>query len=186
MTSKNSSTDDRIHDALLAITAKGLELTHDVVAAESGVSRRTVYRRYPDQPALRRAVWALLSPVGVMQGDLDWLLGPGLDETFGAFDANAAAMTAAMASAEGRAIRNQKTAERVAYYRRLYAGEVDHLDEPARTRALAVLQLLSSGLAWREMRDQWRLQAPDMAQGSRWAIKVLLEALAQGRAPPGD
>ncbi|MFM5947633.1 MAG: hypothetical protein ACKOPM_00150 [Novosphingobium sp.] len=173
----------RIENALLAITAKGLPLTHDVVAAEAGTSRRTVYRRYADQAALRRAVWALLSPVGVMQGDLEWLLGPGLDETFGAFDANAAAMTAAMASPEGRAIRNQKTADRVAYYRRLYAQELEHIPEPARTRALAVLQLQSSGLAWREMRDQWDLAAPDMAAGARWAIRTLLKALAEGSSP---
>ncbi|PKB25878.1 TetR family transcriptional regulator [Novosphingobium kunmingense] len=177
------STDERIRDALLAVTAKGLPLTHDVVAHEAQTSRRTVYRRYEDQAALRRAVWALLSPVGVMQGDLDWLLGPGLDDTFGAFDAKSAAMIAAMASAEGRAIRNQKTADRVAYFRDVYADALGDLAEPQRTRALAVLQLLSSGLAWREMRDQWGMDAPAMAAASRWAIKVLLEAVARGSAP---
>lgn len=177
------STDERIRDALLAVTAKGLPLTHDIVAHEAQTSRRTVYRRYEDQAALRRAVWALLSPVGVMQGDLEWLLGAGLDETFGAFDDKAAAMIAAMASAEGRAIRNQKTADRVSYFRKIYAEALGDLAEPQRTQALSVLQLLSSGLAWREMRDQWGMDAPAMASTSRWALKTLLKALAEENAP---
>lgn len=167
-------TDDRIRAAMLAVMAKGLALNHDAVAAEAGVSRRTVYRRFPDQEALRHAVWRLLSPSGVMEGDLAWLLGPGLTETFGAFDAQADSMTVAMASAEGRAIRNQQTAQRQAYYNQLYAEPLAGLKEPHRTQALAVLQLLSSGLAWREMRDQWGLTAPAMAEATRWAIKALL------------
>lgn len=177
------STDERIREALLAITAKGLPLTHDLVAREAQTSRRTVYRRFEDQAALRREVWRLLSPAGVMQGDLDWLLGGGLDENFAQFDANAATMTATMASAEGRAIRNQKTADRVAYFRGIYGDALSDLAEPQRTRALAVLQLLSSGLAWREMRDQWGLDAPAMAAASRWAITTLLDAIAAGAAP---
>jgi len=171
-------TNDRIRSAMLAIMAKGLALTHDAVAAEAGVSRRTVYRRFPDQEALRHEVWRLLSPSGVMEGDLAWLLGPGLAETFGAFDARANSMTVAMASAEGRAIRNQQTAQRQAYYRQLYAEPLAGLDEPQRTQTLAVLQLLSSGLAWREMRDQWGLSAPQMAEAARWAITALLREIA--------
>ncbi|MFM5886413.1 MAG: hypothetical protein ACKOQ3_13995 [Novosphingobium sp.] len=183
MVTEKSPVDSRIRDALLAITAKGLPLTHDRVAHEAQTSRRTVYRRYPDQEALRREVWTLLSPVGVMRGDLDWLLGGGLAETFATFDGNAATMTAAMASAEGRAIRNQQSAERVAYFRTLYADALGDLAEPQRTQALAVLQLLSSGLAWREMRDQWGLEASGMAAASGWAITVLLKALADGSTP---
>lgn len=175
--------DQRIREALLDITARGLPLTHDLVASEAQTSRRTVYRRFEDQAALRREVWRLLSPPGVMQGDLTWLLGGGLEETFGAFDANAATMTATMASAEGRAIRNQKTAERIAYFRSVYAEALGDLAEPQRTYALAILQLLSSGLAWREMRDQWGLDAPAMATAARWAITALVEALANGNAP---
>jgi len=178
--------DERIRNALLAITAKGLPLTHDLVAREATTSRRTVYRRFADQDALRREVWRLLSPKGVMQGDLEWMLGGGLNETFAQFDANAATMTATMASAEGRAIRNQKTADRVRYFRDLYADRLGDLPEPARTRAVAVLQLLSSGLAWREMRDQWGLDADGMAAASGWAIEALLGAIARGSAPPGD
>ena len=171
------TTDDRVRAALLTVMAAGAPLTHDAVAAEAGVSRRTVYRRYPDQAALRNEVWHLLSPPTVMQGDLAELLDHGLTATFTAFDDNAAAMTVAMASAEGRAVRNQQTAARVAYYRSIYAAALGDLPEPRRTQALAVLQLLSSGLAWREMRDQWGLTAPEMAQATGWAIRALLKDL---------
>lgn len=181
---KPRPTDDRIRDALLAVMGRGIPLTHDAVAAEAGVSRRTVYRRYPDQTALRQELWRLLSPRAVLQGDLDWLLERGLLETFESFDAHAATMTVAMASAEGRAVRNQQNAARTAYYREIYAEALEGVPEPQRTRALAVLQLLSSGLAWRDMRDQWGLAAADMTAAVRWAIAALLHELETKRSLP--
>lgn len=170
-------TDDRIRAALLAVMGSGLPLTHDAVAAEAGVSRRTVYRRYPDQASLRQEVWTLLSPRTVMRGNLAWLLEQGLRDSFESFDSHAATMTVAMASAEGRAVRNQQTAARTAYYREIYGRALADVPEPQRTRAIAIMQLLTSGLAWREMRDQWGFKAPDMAEAARWAIKALLRDL---------
>ncbi|MGN6819680.1 MAG: TetR/AcrR family transcriptional regulator [Sphingomonas sp.] len=170
--SSNSQTRDRIADAMLELMADGNHLNHDAVAARAGVSRRTVYRYFPDQDALRHAACVRMSPGGKIPDTLDDLLG-GLEARFAKFDRNAAAMTVALASAEGRAMRNQLKVERDITYRGMFGNEVTALGEPDRSRAIAVIQLLSSGFVWREMRDQWDMQARDMAIAANWAIAVL-------------
>lgn len=178
----------KIEDALLETLAAGdpAGVNHDAIAERAGVARRTVYRYYPDRQALLRAGWHRLnsaaSPnVGMPQsaeGMLD-----GLEDLFTGFDRNAAAMTVTMASAEGRAIRNAMTAERVAAYRAALAKHTAHLDPHRRDLAVAAVQLLNSGFAWREYRDQWQLSGEDMARASRWAIETLLRDLAEGNGP---
>lgn len=177
------NTDARIDAALLEIMGCGAPVTHDAVAVEAGVSRRTVYRRFADQTALRKRVWELLSPPGALDGDLAQLLDGGIVEGFLAFDAEAPAMTVTMASAEGRAIRNQMRPQRVEYYRRVFQESTAHLPETVQTQVIAVLQLLCSGLAWREFRDQWNLTGKDAGEAATWAVRALLAAVAEGNVP---
>jgi AcrR family transcriptional regulator len=181
--SSNIHTRDRIAEAMIALMADGDHLNHDAVAERAGVSRRTVYRYFPDQDALRHAAWARMSPRGKIPDTVEDLLG-GLEERFAKFDRNAAAMTVALASADGRAMRNQLKPEREAAYRGMFGDDVAALDEPDRSRALAVIQLLSSGFVWREMRDQWDMDAHGMATAANWAIEVLLADLHQRGARP--
>ncbi len=171
------STDERIDQALLALATSGEPMNHDEVARLSGVSRRTVYRRYADQPALRARLWQLLSPPGGMPRNLDDLLDWELRQTFEKFDLQAAAMVVETASAEGRQMRLENRAERIAAYDRIFAPYTARLTPEQRNRANAAMQLLCCGLAWREMRDQWGLEGADAAQTSVWAIRVLLAHL---------
>lgn len=173
------SNDQRIDNALLELMGRGEPITHDAVAEQSGVSRRTVYRRYADQKALRLRVWELLSPPQGLNLDLTQLLDGGLARQFEVFDSNAAAMTVTMASAEGRAIRNQLSTARVNYYRSVFGAALAPLDEPLRTRVTAALQVLCSGLAWREMRDQWGLDGEAMAAGCAFVIEAAIRAARQ-------
>jgi AcrR family transcriptional regulator len=179
---------ERIEDALLETLADGDPggINHDAIAARAGVGRRTVYRYYPDRQALLQAGWHRLnSAAGPNVGTLDSIAGllDGMEEMFTGFERNAAAMTVTMASAEGRAIRNTMTAQRVATYRDILAEPTTHLDPHRRDMALAAIQLLNSGFAWREYRDQWQLSGEDMARTSRWAIEALLRDLAAGGGP---
>lgn len=177
-------TRDRIGAALLALMADGEKLNHDNVAARAGVSRRTVYRHFSDQEALRGALWSLLSSQGKMPSDLvDWLAN-GIPRLYRQFDARAATMTVAMASAEGRAMRNTVTPERVAAYRALYAKHTAGLPEPDRTRAIAALQFIGSGFAWREMRDQWGFDGAAISETVLWVIHTLLADLAARGGKP--
>ena len=177
-TATKPQTHDRIDAALLAVMANSEHLNHDNVAARAGVSRRTVYRRFPDQSALRTGLWKLLTPGRGMPQSRDELL-EGLADTFAGFDARADEMTVAMASPEGRAMRNVLTPERVAAYRAAFADATAALPEPDRTWAVAAIQLMASGFAWREMRDQWGMDAAAIAAASRWAIEAMLADLAR-------
>lgn len=167
----------RIEEALCALMAEGEKLNHDNVATRAGVSRRTVYRHFPDQPALRAGMWSLLSVSGAMPHDLEDLLNNGMRHLYRNFDSRAAEMTVAMASAEGRAIRNTVTEERVAAYRALYAEATADLPEPDRTWAIGALQFIGTGLAWRELRDQWQMDGDAIATTTVWAIRTLLADL---------
>lgn len=181
--SSNNHTRTLIEDAMIGLMADGDRLNHDAVAERAGVSRRTVYRYFPDQDALRHAAWARMSPGGRIPDTLDDLLG-GLEGRFAKFDRNAAAMTVALASAEGRAMRNQMKPEREAAYRSMFGPAVQALAEPDRTWAIAAIQLMSSGFIWREMRDQWDMDAHGMATAANWAIDVLLADLRRRGGKP--
>lgn len=171
---------------MLAVMANSEHLNHDNVAARAGVSRRTVYRRFPDQSALRTGLWKLLSPGRGMPRSLEDLL-EGMAEIFAGFDARGDEMTVAMASPEGRAMRNLLTPERVAAFRAAFADSAAGLPEPDRTWAIAAMQLMASGFAWREMRDQWGMDATAITTASRWAIKAMLADLKRrGNKPLAD
>lgn len=174
----NDNTRERIEEALIELMADGDKLNHDRVAERAGVSRRTVYRYFPDQAALRAAMWKRLSPAGGMPTSLAGLLDH-LGRTFVNFDSKASAMTVAMASPEGRAIRNLMKPERVAAFRGILAEITDELPEPDRTWATATIQLLATGFAWREMRDQWDMTGEQMGVATRWAIETLMADLAR-------
>lgn len=179
MAATDPGTRSRIGQALLALMAEGEKLNHDNVAARAGLSRRTVYRHFPDQSALRQEVWVLLSSQGKMPTDLDDWLTNGISRLYRQFDQRAAEMTVAMASAEGRAMRNSVTPQRIAAYRALYAAATKALPEPDRTHAVAALQFIGSGFAWREMRDQWNMDGEAIAETVLWALRTLLADLAK-------
>ncbi len=180
---QNDHTRARIEDALIELMAAGEKLNHDGVARRAQVSRRTVYRYFPDQEALRAAMWKRLSPVGGMPTSLEELL-THLGEAFVNFDAKAAAMTVAMASPEGRAIRNVMKPDRVAAFRGIFAEATAGLPEPDRTWAIAAMQFMSTGFAWREMRDQWDMTGEQIGVATRWAVEVLLADLAKRGGKP--
>ncbi|WP_109807580.1 TetR/AcrR family transcriptional regulator [Sphingosinithalassobacter portus] len=185
-TSHNKATGERIEDALLALTAEAAVINHDAVAERAGVSRRTVYRYFPDQDALRAAIWRRMSPPGGMPTTLDALL-DGMAERFRKFDQHEAAMTVMMASAEGRAARNLMKPDRIAAFRGMLSEATAYLPEPDRRWAIAAIQLIGSGFAWREMRDQWDMKGDDIAVAARWAIETLLADLARrGSRPLSD
>lgn len=181
-------TRSRIEDALLETLADGdpSGINHDQIAERARVGRRTVYRYFPDRTSLLQAGWERLnraaSPNVGMPESAQSIL-DGMEELYTGFDRNPEAMTVTMASAEGRAIRNAMTPQRVEAYRKALSPEMQHLDAETRDLAVAVIQLLNSGFVWREFRDQWALDGHDMARACRWAVSVLLKDLRSGGGP---
>jgi AcrR family transcriptional regulator len=180
--------EQRIEDALLGFMERGetQRLNHDAVADAAGISRRTLYRYYPDREALLKALWARTTraagPGVGIPGDAAEVL-ERLHEVFTGFDRNAAAIMVSLTTPEGRAVRNSVKPERVAGWRKALEAELAALPERQRDWALGVIQLLSTGFAWREMRDQWDMDGAEIAAAAGWAIRTLLKDLAarQGR-----
>jgi AcrR family transcriptional regulator len=172
----------RIEDALLECMATGQmnRLNHDALAEMTGISRRTVYRYFPDRDALMKALWhrtmKVQGPRGGMPRDAEAVL-TRLTDVFTAYDRNASAMIVATSTLEGRAVRNAAKAEREAGWRQALAKETEKLPDLDRRMVLGVIQLLSTGLAWRELRDQWDLDGAEIATACRWAIATLLRDL---------
>jgi len=178
-----------IEDAMLDILAENEEggLTHDRIAARLGMGRRTVYRYFPDRQALMEALWLRLTqaagPGPGMPRDIASLTDQ-LPQLFSGWDSAASAMTVCMSSGQGRAMRAAKTSERRASYRAALAPAVVALSEADQIKAVAAIQLLRSGHAWLEMRDQWNLDGPASAEAVTWAIQVLIADLqARGGRP---
>src|SRR3569833_862575 len=107
----------KIEDALLECMASGQmnRINHDALAEMTGVSRRTVYRYFPDRDALMKALWhrtiEIQGPRGGMPRDAEGVLSRP-EDVFTASDRNAPAMTAATSTLDGRAVRNAAKAER--------------------------------------------------------------------------
>ncbi len=162
-----------IETALIALAAEGGRFNHDAVAKRAGVSRRTVYRRYPDQKALRAAIVARIEAPAPPPASLDAVI-EGLAARFAEFDARPAEATLALASTEGRAARRRTKGDEL----RAVLGEAaGSLPDPERARAAAMLGFLSEGAAWLELREQWDLTGEDAAAACRWAMETLIEDL---------
>src|SRR4051812_32629092 len=70
----NSHTRTGIEAACVELMSLGGLMNHDAVAERAGVSRRTVYRYFPDKEALRQAAWKHLSPAGGLPHSLEQLI----------------------------------------------------------------------------------------------------------------
>jgi AcrR family transcriptional regulator len=170
-----------ILDALVETLAAGRvdELTHDALAKKVGVSRQTVYRHFPDRERLMAGLWERLNPRFAARGlpsteaDLTELLAP----MYEAFDRDADIITLAQSTPQGRAMRMAVKAKRAAAFRQATAAATEGLSEREAVMATAVIQLLSGGQAWIEMRQQWGLSGGEIAQACGWAIRALLADL---------
>jgi len=184
---QKAQTRDLIVDGLVAAMATGLaeELTHDALARRVGVSRQTVYRHFADRESLMRALWERLNPRFVAQGlptDEAALLAT-LRPAYEAFDRDADLITIAQSTPQGRALRNAVRDTRATAFRQATAAATEGLVEHDARLATAVIQLLHGGQAWMEMRQQWGLSGPEIAEACHWAIRTLLADLRarQGR-----
>jgi AcrR family transcriptional regulator len=187
---QKAQTRNLIVDALAQAMAAGEveQLTHDALARRIGVSRQTIYRHFPDRESLMAALWERLNPRFAAPGlptDEAALAGQ-LQAMYAAFDKDAAIVTLAHSTPQGRALRMSVRAKRAAAFRQATAAATDGLPEREATMATAVLQLLHGGGAWVEMRQQWGLKGDEIAEACGWAIRALLADLHARRGRPLD
>lgn len=171
-------TQERIVQAALEVIQRGEAETLTVaqVAAEAGVTERTIYRHFPTRDDLMAAVWAKVNervatptlpatPTEVIAQPM---------EMFPAFDAQEALIRAIVFTKQGRELRLSVNAERQKRFRQAVAMARPDLKEPEFTRVCAAVQLLDSSFAWSVMKDYWGLSGEEAGKAASAAITVLL------------
>jgi AcrR family transcriptional regulator len=188
-TKKKEALGERILDAFIALLSEGAaDLSHDAVADRAGIGRRTVYRYFPDRPALMEGalmrVRALAGPQVAYPGSAAELLNT-LEPIYTGFDAIAPVVTMLRTTPQGRQLRLAQNARRVAAYTNAIADEVKALPPEDRKLATAMLQVLHT-TPWLEMRDHWGLDGGQIARATGWAVRTLLKDLRKRGSVPLD
>jgi AcrR family transcriptional regulator len=173
-----AQTRTRILDAAIDGLKEGdLEgLTIAKVAADAGVTERTVYRHFKTREDLIKAVWprmgARLGIPGLPQTVEALLAAPG--RIYPRFDAEAGAVRASMYSQAGREIRATANPARHQAMTSLVAQARPELNETARRRRAAVIQMIGSSHGWACFKDYWGMDTQEAARAAQEAIAILL------------
>src|SRR5690348_14840493 len=130
-TEKKQQAGARILDAFIALLSEGAaDLSHDAVADRAGVARRTVYRYFPDRPALMEGALMRVRELAGSQvaypDSAEELLAT-LEPIYKGFDAIAPVATMLRATPQGRQLRLAQNGRRVASYTRALAEAVKEL-----------------------------------------------------------
>jgi len=188
---QKAQTHELIVDAMIEALAAGEmdKITHDALAKRTGVSRQTVYRHFPDRQALLAGLWkrtnssVLRAPLPNTEAELL----AAVPNLFQRFDANAEMVMAVQSTPQGRALRQSVKDRRTQHFRASTAAATKGLTEEEAIMAAAVIQLMTGGQAWIEMRQQWDLTGEQMGVAVGWAVRTLLADLhARNGKPLGE
>jgi AcrR family transcriptional regulator len=182
---KKDEARNRIADAVIRLMADGRDINHDVVAETTGISRRTVYRYFPDRDALLSTASTRVREMAgnrvAFPTDEQSLLDT--HSIYIGLDRIAPVATLVRSTPQGRAMRLSQKRERQESYLAAAADAVKDLPEEDRILATAVLQVLHT-TTWLEMRDHWDLSGEQMARATSWAISTLLKDLRERQGKP--
>jgi AcrR family transcriptional regulator len=149
------------------------------IAAEAGISLRTLYRYFPDRAALLHAAGEhLYADLGIGYQ----IIGP--EDVSASFRDAAAklssrpALTRALVqTTAGRAARSATRVQRLDAIRAALAPVTDRLDDDTARRGTAVIAHLCSAASWVAVSDESGLDDDDAQQAVAWAIDTLIAAL---------
>lgn len=183
-----ADTRERIEQALIALVIEGERINHDAVAARAGMSRRTLYRYFPDRDALMEAiaerVREMAGPNVRFPHSVEDLLAT-QRAIYEGFDTIAPVATVIRSTPEGRLARLAEKKRRTESYTAALAETVAALPPHDRRLATAMIQVLHT-TPWLEMRDHWDMTGTEIAEACGWAVRVLLHDLARRGARPLD
>jgi AcrR family transcriptional regulator len=173
-----AQTRERILDAVLSAMEKGeLEtLTIAQVAKEAGVTERTIYRHFQTREDLLKAVWPHMQArvgLGGFPQNVEALIATPA-QLFPRFDAREGSVRASMYSQAGREVRISANPQRQKVFLACAAEALPELDEAARRRRAAVVQLIGSSHGWACLKDYWGLDTQEAARAATEAMAILL------------
>jgi AcrR family transcriptional regulator len=184
-----AQTRKRILDAVLAGMEKGeLEtLTIAQVAKEAGITERTIYRHFQTREDLLKAVWPhMQARVGLGGFPQNAALIATPAQLFPRFDANEGAVRASMYSQAGREVRISANPQRQKVFLACVAEALPELDEAARRRRAAVVQMIGSSHGWACLKDYWGLDTDEAARAAAEAMAILLGRDPNEQTTEGD
>ena len=164
------------------------QISMDDLATEAGVSRRTLYRYFPNRDALVAATGTWIRD-DVLQLPIE--IGPaGIAASFRAAAArlneNPRLARALLRTDTGRAVRAGYRSERVEAIRTALRRDVPGLSGRALDRAAAVLGYLCSSNAWITIQDDAGIDASSAQAAVTWAIEALLAQLRETTHSPSS
>lgn len=166
----------RILDAAVSVLRRGDDFTMGAVAAESGVTERTVFRHFETREKLFEAVWQWanrqIDRPGMPRSADELINGPRV--MFPRFDDNEALFRWFSSSPLGQAVRLSVKDERQSAYLAIVRRARPDLGRTAQRRLAAVCQLLDCSFAWQSMRDYWDLDGEEAGRAASEAIAALL------------
>ncbi len=175
----------RILDAAIDEMREGKldALTIAKVAERAKVTERTIYRHFQTREDLLNAVWprmqARVGSSGFPQ-TADELIATPL-RLFPRFDDEEGLIRASISSETGHEVRLSSNAQRQAAMLSCVADALPEMDDAAKRRRAAIVQLIDSAYAWSVLRDFWGLDGVEAGRAAAEAIAILL-----GRRSPDD
>ena len=156
------------------------------VAAEAGISLRTLYRYFPDRAALLHAAGEYLyADLGIgyeIAGPED--ISASFRDAAAKLSARPALTRALVQTSAGRAARSAARVQRVEAIRTALAPLTARLDPDLARRATAVIAHLCSAASWVTVSDDSGLDDDDAQQAVAWAIDALIQVLQSLQPTP--
>lgn len=173
-----SMTQERVMEAVAALLRNGAtDVTFDLVARESGVPQRTLYRHFENKEELFGAFWRWTnaaidmpatpkSPQAVIEH---------IPALFAAFDRDEPLVRAMLHNPYGRAVRLAHAEARRNKFAEALREVTDSLPDDAGRRLLASVTALCSASGWETMKDNWQLSGETAAEAAQWAVSALID-----------
>ncbi len=184
---QSATTRARILDAALALLGKeGLDaVTIPAVAKAARVSVPTVYRHFPTLDDLMRGFLDWIRPrVGQT---FERLAGPAPElpriagENYKSYESHAALLLPMMESRAFNRVRLGQAGRRAPMGAQALRPLAPRWSDRDLEGAAGAIYAFIPPTAWRWLRETWGLDPETAARASMWAMRVLLEAIAEGR-----
>jgi AcrR family transcriptional regulator len=180
-------TESRIMIGVADLLRRGSDVTFDLVAKESGVPQRTLYRYFENREALFGTFWRWVNEhiaVPPLPTSPEEVVSH-VTALFEAFDRDEALVRAMTHDPHGRAVRVANSEARRNKFSHALKPILDDLPAAEAMHLLASVTVICSATGWESMRENWQLSGSSAAQAAEWALKELIEAARRrGRAKP--
>ena len=176
---QRAATRQAILDAALRLLHEepGTPFSHEAVAKRAVVAARTVYRHFPSQADLTRALWERIrDTTGTRWPQVEADILPALRTTFSQFEEHEALTRAVIASATSTGHSIHGSAEGRAAFRVALAGLLGGVSPDAGDRLVATCLAISSAPFWQMLRDRGQLSPVAVQDAGAAAMEAVLTA----------